>query len=156
MKSSASESIRNVRFNLKWLSQSSCLARPGILTWDRLMNSFDLDAGLFMYQTNCINYYNRFCSRATRLSYFFFIQIICWAPWISQVQSTGLPSNSLRAHPCRCYMYFILHVVLNLYRCNMKSLSSISIHRPIFGWLKQDLSWLVPCAHVGHILLLCL
>ena len=27
----------------------------------------------------------------------FFIQIICWAHWISQVQSTGLPSIFLRA-----------------------------------------------------------
>ena len=30
----------------------------------------------------------------------FFIQIICWAPWILQVQSTGLPSIFLRAQPC--------------------------------------------------------
>ena len=29
----------------------------------------------------------------------FFIQIICWAHWISQVQSTGLPSIFLRAQP---------------------------------------------------------
>ena len=31
----------------------------------------------------------------------FFIQIICWAPWISQVQSTGLPSIFLRVQPCK-------------------------------------------------------
>ena len=30
----------------------------------------------------------------------FFIEIICWAPWISQVQSTGLPSILVRAQPC--------------------------------------------------------
>ena len=30
----------------------------------------------------------------------FFIQIICWAPWILQVQSTGRPSIFLRAQPC--------------------------------------------------------
>ena len=30
----------------------------------------------------------------------FFIEIICWAPWISQVQSTGLPSIFVRAQPC--------------------------------------------------------
>ena len=30
----------------------------------------------------------------------FFIQIICWAPCILQVQSTGLPSIFLRAQPC--------------------------------------------------------
>ena len=30
----------------------------------------------------------------------FFIQIICWAPWILQFQSTGLPSIFLRAQPC--------------------------------------------------------
>ena len=41
-----------------------------------------------------------FCSRATRKSLLFFIQIICWAHWISQVQSTGLPSIFLRAQPC--------------------------------------------------------
>ena len=29
----------------------------------------------------------------------FFIQIICWAPWISQFQSSGLPSIFLRAQP---------------------------------------------------------
>ena len=33
----------------------------------------------------------------------FFIQIICWAPWILQVQRTGLPSIFLRAHPCIRY-----------------------------------------------------
>ena len=30
----------------------------------------------------------------------FFIQIICWAPWILQFQSTGLPSIFLREQPC--------------------------------------------------------
>ena len=30
----------------------------------------------------------------------FFIQIICWAPWILQFQSTGPPSIFLRAQPC--------------------------------------------------------
>ena len=29
----------------------------------------------------------------------FFIQIIYWAPWISQLQSTGLPSIFLRVQP---------------------------------------------------------
>ena len=29
----------------------------------------------------------------------FFIQIVCWAHWISQVQSTGLPSIFLKAQP---------------------------------------------------------
>ena len=33
----------------------------------------------------------------------FFIQIICWAPWILQVQSTGLPSIFLRTQPCIRY-----------------------------------------------------
>ena len=31
----------------------------------------------------------------------FFIQILCWAPWISQLQSTGPPSIFLRAQPCQ-------------------------------------------------------
>ena len=30
----------------------------------------------------------------------FFIEIICWVHWISQVQSTGLPSIFPRAQPC--------------------------------------------------------
>ena len=30
----------------------------------------------------------------------FFIEIIFWAPWISQVQSTGLPLIFVRAQPC--------------------------------------------------------
>ena len=30
----------------------------------------------------------------------FFTEIICWANWISQVQSTGLPLIFLRAQPC--------------------------------------------------------
>ena len=30
----------------------------------------------------------------------FFIEIVCWATWISQVQSTGLPSIFVRAQPC--------------------------------------------------------
>ena len=30
----------------------------------------------------------------------FFTQIICWAPWILQVQSTGLPAIFLRAKNC--------------------------------------------------------
>ena len=35
-----------------------------------------------------------------RLDYLrFFMQIICWAPYISQFQSTGLPSIFLRAQP---------------------------------------------------------
>ena len=34
-----------------------------------------------------------------------FIQIICWAPWILQVQSTGLPSIFNRARPCLRFYY---------------------------------------------------
>ena len=30
----------------------------------------------------------------------FFIQIICWAPYISQLHNSGLPSIFLRAQPC--------------------------------------------------------
>ena len=51
MKSSASESVRNAYFNLEWLSRSSRLAWPGILTVERPWNSFDSDAKLFMYGT---------------------------------------------------------------------------------------------------------
>ena len=33
----------------------------------------------------------------------FFIKIICWAPWILQVQSTGLPLIFVKAQPCIRY-----------------------------------------------------
>ena len=49
MKSSASESIRNVCFNLERLSRSFRLARPGISPLERLWNGFDSDAELFIY-----------------------------------------------------------------------------------------------------------
>ena len=42
-----------------------------------------------------------FHSWATGKSSIFFIEIICWAPWILQVQSPGLPSLFLRAQPWR-------------------------------------------------------
>ena len=51
MKSSASESVRNAYFNLEWLSRSSRLAWPGIVTVERPWSSFDSDAKLFMYGT---------------------------------------------------------------------------------------------------------
>ena len=38
----------------------------------------------------------------------FFIDILCWAPWISQVQDTGLPSIILRAQP---WLYAHVHTV---------------------------------------------
>ena len=38
-----------------------------------------------------------FFSQATRKSpFFFFTESICWAPWISQIQSTGLSSIFVR------------------------------------------------------------
>ena len=39
-----------------------------------------------------------------------FIDIMCWAPWISQVQSTGLSSFFLRAQPCVCKVYWSFSV----------------------------------------------
>ena len=30
----------------------------------------------------------------------FFIEIVCWVPWISQAQGTGFPSIFLRVQPC--------------------------------------------------------
>ena len=43
----------------------------------------------------------------------FSIEIICWAHWISQVQSTGLPSIFLRAQPWICVvsLYTLSHTV---------------------------------------------
>ena len=43
----------------------------------------------------------------------FSIEIICWAHWISQVQSTGLPSILLRAQPWICVvsLYTLSHTV---------------------------------------------
>ena len=54
-----------------------------------------------------------FCSWATRR--IFFIRSICWAPWISQFESTGLPSMFLRAQPCAvsvCPKFSPLQVLL--------------------------------------------
>ena len=51
MKSSASESVRNVCFNLERLSRSFRLARPGISPLEQLWNGFDSDSELFMYRT---------------------------------------------------------------------------------------------------------
>ena len=36
---------------------------------------------------------------------YFLIQIICWAPWILQFQSTKFPSIFLRAQPCLSALY---------------------------------------------------
>ena len=41
----------------------------------------------------------------------FFIEIISWENWISQVQSTGLPSIFLRAQPCCIRMSLISFAV---------------------------------------------
>ena len=38
----------------------------------------------------------------------FLIDILCWAPWISQPQGTGLPSIFLRAQP---WLYAHVHIV---------------------------------------------
>ena len=40
----------------------------------------------------------------------FFIEIICWAHWISQAQSTGLPSIFSRAQPCTVYSEYTVQV----------------------------------------------
>ena len=55
-----------------------------------------------------------FCSWATR-RFLFSYRSICWAPWISQFQSTGLPSMFLRAQPCAvsvCPKFSPLQVLL--------------------------------------------
>ena len=48
-----------------------------------------------------------FCFWATKTILVFFIEIICWVPWISQVQSTGFPLVFLRAQ------YWFLNEYLN-------------------------------------------
>ena len=68
----------------------------------------------------------------------FFIQIICWAPWILQFQSTGLPSIFLRAQPCnllqslpiRAILYFLLFLCYsNVLRGRISvSLSLAAVH----------------------------
>ena len=42
----------------------------------------------------------------------FFIDILCWAPWISQVQDTGLPSIILRAQPWLYAHVYTVHLLL--------------------------------------------
>ena len=75
MKSSASEAIWNAYFNLDWLSRSSHLAWLGISTVERLWNSFDSDAELFMYRTFhvpnlIVNYYIVFCKQFDQNEHF--------------------------------------------------------------------------------------
>ena len=41
----------------------------------------------------------------------FFIQIICWVPWMLQVQSTGLPSIFLRAQPWNDWDFLVEYPV---------------------------------------------
>ena len=40
----------------------------------------------------------------------FFIEIICWAHWILQVQSTGPPSIFSRAQPCTVYSEYTVQM----------------------------------------------
>ena len=60
-----------------------------------------------------------FCSLLTR-KYVFFIQIICWAPWISKVQSTGLPSIFLSEQSCMGISAFTCVLIA----CNMADLQA--------------------------------
>ena len=55
----------------------------------------------------------------------FFIQIIRWAPWILQFQSTGLPSIFLRAQPWWLYAIINLLVKKRQLKCTCIML---------FGW----------------------
>ena len=56
----------------------------------------------------------------------FFIEIICWAHWISQVQSTGLPSILLRAQPW--IWYFLEHQPDQEKISSLKLISSCQLH----------------------------
>ena len=70
MKSSASESIKNVSFSLERLSRSFCLARPGISLLERVWNGFDSDTELFVYRTQSMNFYNVFSKQFDRDEHF--------------------------------------------------------------------------------------
>ena len=90
-------------------SKSSLLGHVIIHLLTKLVRSRWLNIGLIHF---CIfidqdrlcsvargTYICNFCSRVTRKSLLFHRNIFCWAHWISQVQSAGLPSIVLRAQP---------------------------------------------------------
>ena len=70
MKSLVSESISNACFNLKRLSHSFHLARPGILPLEQLWNGFDSDAKQFLVPNLGLNSYNIFCKQFDRNKHF--------------------------------------------------------------------------------------
>ena len=89
--------LRGADLSLKW----SVTFRIGVHTICFSCRNEKLSAGLCCSRARWPLARN-FCSRATRKSQIF-IQIISWAPWILQVQSTGLPSIFLRTQPCIRY-----------------------------------------------------
>ena len=89
--------LRRADLSLKW----SVTFRIGVRTICFSCRKEKLSAGLCSSRARWPLARN-FCSRATRKSQIF-IQIISWAPWILQVQSTGLPLIFLRARPCIRY-----------------------------------------------------
>ena len=60
----------------------------------------------------------------------FFIKITCWAPWILQVQSTGVPSIFLRAQPCTQIIISILShgACGNILMLPQKAINAIGFH----------------------------
>ena len=76
MKSSPSESIGNACFNLERLSRSFRLARPGISPLDRLWNTFDSDAELFMSEPNAEILITYFVSSLTKMSIFRLLNLV--------------------------------------------------------------------------------
>ena len=90
-----------------------------------------------------------FCPWATRKSYFF-IQIICWAPWISQFQSSGLPSIFLRAQPCwpveySCDQVFCSHGTI----LTVPKFKRQNSGQSFSGYNKRI--WPVWCEHNDHL-----
>ena len=50
----------------------------------------------------------------------FYIESICWTPWISQFQRTGLPSIFMRAQPC---IQINSHLLCDVVSCLLFSIS---------------------------------
>ena len=96
LKSSAPQSIRNACFNLEQLSCSFYLAKLGISSLERLCNSFNSDAEIFMYRTLCINYYNLFCKQFDQNEHFLRVELTSAAIMIGVWINSACLNNHFR------------------------------------------------------------
>ena len=58
----------------------------------------------------------------------FFVEIMFWAPWISQVQTAGLPSFFLTSQPAvniSQFLFLLATLIINLQSCTCTVLSTL-------------------------------